>query len=155
MSKINSFSSCHQRILDPQNYHIYENICTKTYKTNTHTHMHPCIHIHTHAEYTCTGILTILPFHFQVSQVRQFGYQELKAEHPVLYTRYAITMLVKNAPYQFIQVSATYADGYRATAVCVVVGPRAADKAMKTANSILARSVQQLQWMYWAVASLY
>lgn len=44
------------------------------------------------------------------------------------------------APGPLYKVSATYADGYRATAVCVVVGPRAADKAMKTANSILART---------------
>ena len=42
-----------------------------------------------------------------------------------------------------LKVSATYADGYRATALCPVVGPRAADKAIKTANSILARSVDK------------
>ena len=37
------------------------------------------------------------------------------------------------------QVSATYLDGYRATAVCSVIGPRAVEKAKKTANAILKR----------------
>ena len=47
-----------------------------------------------------------------------------------------------------LKVSATHPDGYRATALCPVVGPRAADKAIKTANSILARSVEFVYCMY-------
>lgn len=39
------------------------------------------------------------------------------------------------------QVCATYMDGFRATAVCPVVGPRAAQKARRTAESILKRFV--------------
>ncbi|CAL1541216.1 unnamed protein product [Lymnaea stagnalis] len=38
-----------------------------------------------------------------------------------------------------IQVSATYAAGYRSTAACVVGGPRATEKAEKTAKAILTR----------------
>ena len=38
-----------------------------------------------------------------------------------------------------MQVNATYADGYRAVAVCPVIGPRAAEKAQKTADAILNR----------------
>ena len=67
--------------------------------THTHTHTHTSTYAYTHRQ---KHMYTILPFHFQVSWVRQFGYQELKAEHLVLYTRYAITILMKDAPYQFI-----------------------------------------------------
>ncbi|XP_064609517.1 uncharacterized protein LOC135473588 [Liolophura sinensis] len=42
-------------------------------------------------------------------------------------------------PSDFYKVSATYGSGFRLTAVCVVVGPRAVEKAKKTANSILTR----------------
>jgi len=38
------------------------------------------------------------------------------------------------------KVSATYADGYRAVAVCPVIGPRAAEKAQKTAEAIIKRT---------------
>ncbi|XP_060716640.1 uncharacterized protein LOC132839596 isoform X1 [Tachysurus vachellii] len=38
------------------------------------------------------------------------------------------------------KVCATYMDGFRATAVCPVVGPRAAQKARKTAESIIKRT---------------
>ena len=38
-----------------------------------------------------------------------------------------------------IQVSATYADGYRVVAVCPVIGPRAVEKAQKTAEAIIKR----------------
>ena len=37
------------------------------------------------------------------------------------------------------QVSATYLDGYRATLVCSIIGPRAVEKAEKTADAILKR----------------
>ena len=37
------------------------------------------------------------------------------------------------------QVCATYMDGFRATAVCPVGGPRAAEKARRTAESIITR----------------
>ena len=37
------------------------------------------------------------------------------------------------------QVSATYLDGYRATSVCSIIGPRAVEKAEKTANAILKK----------------
>ena len=39
-----------------------------------------------------------------------------------------------------MQVSATYADGFRCTAVCALVGPKSDEKAMKTAESILKRT---------------
>jgi hypothetical protein len=39
----------------------------------------------------------------------------------------------------FLQVSATYSDGFRATAVCPVGGPNAAAKARRVAESILKR----------------
>lgn len=66
----------------------------------------------------------------------------LKEEHPVLHTRYyRLHRLGEALFYDLPKVSATHPDGYRATALCPVVGPRAADKAIKTANSILARSV--------------
>lgn len=38
-----------------------------------------------------------------------------------------------------LQVCATYMDGFRATAVCPVGGPRAAEKARRTADSIIKR----------------
>ncbi|GFX19276.1 uncharacterized protein TNCV_3014161 [Trichonephila clavipes] len=43
-------------------------------------------------------------------------------------------------PSDFYKVSATYGDGFRATAVSPVVGPRAAEKALVTAKSIIQRS---------------
>lgn len=39
------------------------------------------------------------------------------------------------------QVNATYLDGFRATAVCPVGGPRAVQKGKRTAESILQRLV--------------
>ena len=41
------------------------------------------------------------------------------------------------------QVSTTYMDGYRATAVSPFIGPRAAEKAAKNADAILKRLVTQ------------
>lgn len=41
---------------------------------------------------------------------------------------------------QMCQVSATYADGYRAISVSPVIGPRVVEKCEKTANAILSRS---------------
>jgi hypothetical protein len=43
-------------------------------------------------------------------------------------------------PSQKYKVSATYADGFRSTAVCALVGPKSDEKAMKTAESILKRT---------------
>ncbi|GBN20842.1 hypothetical protein AVEN_39379-1 [Araneus ventricosus] len=43
-------------------------------------------------------------------------------------------------PSDYYKVSATYGDGYRATAVSPVVGPKAAEKALITAKSIIQRS---------------
>ncbi|XP_035225578.1 uncharacterized protein LOC118198092 [Stegodyphus dumicola] len=43
-------------------------------------------------------------------------------------------------PPQFYKVSATFGDGYRATTVCPVVGPKAAEKGVITAKSIIQRS---------------
>ncbi|XP_054724362.1 uncharacterized protein LOC129234392 [Uloborus diversus] len=43
-------------------------------------------------------------------------------------------------PTDFYKVSATFSDGFRATTVCPVVGPKAAEKGFITANSILKRS---------------
>ncbi|KAG8200412.1 hypothetical protein JTE90_000498 [Oedothorax gibbosus] len=43
-------------------------------------------------------------------------------------------------PTDYYKVSATFGDGFRATAVCPVVGPRASEKAIITAKSILQRS---------------
>ncbi|XP_040037370.2 uncharacterized protein LOC120822080 isoform X2 [Gasterosteus aculeatus] len=43
------------------------------------------------------------------------------------------------------QVCATYMDGYRATAVCPVGGPRAAEKARRTAESIIKRTTRMLE----------
>lgn len=40
-----------------------------------------------------------------------------------------------------VQVCATYTDGFRATAVCPVGGPRAVEKARRTAESIIKRCV--------------
>ena len=52
-------------------------------------------------------------------------------------------VLVKGArglpPTDQYKISATYASGYRLTAVCVVMGPRAADKGRRTAEAILER----------------
>lgn len=42
-----------------------------------------------------------------------------------------------------LQVCATYMDGFRATAVCPVGGPRAAEKARRTADSIIKRCVRE------------
>jgi len=39
------------------------------------------------------------------------------------------------------KVCATYVDGYRLTAVCVVGGPKAAEKARKSAQAILKRYI--------------
>uniref|UniRef100_A0A8C4H5Q7 Uncharacterized protein n=1 Tax=Dicentrarchus labrax TaxID=13489 RepID=A0A8C4H5Q7_DICLA len=44
------------------------------------------------------------------------------------------------APSQDYKVCATYMDGFRATAVCPVGGPRAAEKARRTADSIIKRT---------------
>ena len=44
-----------------------------------------------------------------------------------------------HAPTDSYKVSATYADGYRMTAVCVVGGPKAAAKARKTVQAIVNR----------------
>ncbi|XP_034146611.1 uncharacterized protein LOC114830322 isoform X3 [Esox lucius] len=44
------------------------------------------------------------------------------------------------APSSDYKVCATYMDGYRATAVCPVGGPRATDKARRTADSIIKRT---------------
>ncbi|XP_044156128.1 uncharacterized protein LOC122942539 [Bufo gargarizans] len=43
-------------------------------------------------------------------------------------------------PSSFYKVCATYLDGYRATAVCAVAGPRSAEKGRRTAESILKRT---------------
>ncbi|XP_069600203.1 uncharacterized protein [Ranitomeya imitator] len=43
-------------------------------------------------------------------------------------------------PSSFYKVCATYLDGYRATAVCAVGGPRSAEKGRRTAESILRRT---------------
>nr|XP_040037371.1 uncharacterized protein LOC120822080 isoform X3 [Gasterosteus aculeatus aculeatus] len=43
------------------------------------------------------------------------------------------------------KVCATYMDGYRATAVCPVGGPRAAEKARRTAESIIKRTKRMLE----------
>lgn len=42
-------------------------------------------------------------------------------------------------PTDSYKISATYADGYRLTAVCLVFGGRAVDKARKTADAIVTR----------------
>ncbi|KAK7910101.1 hypothetical protein WMY93_014785 [Mugilogobius chulae] len=44
------------------------------------------------------------------------------------------------APAQYYKVCATYMDGFRATAVCPVGGPRAPEKARRTAESIIKRT---------------
>ncbi|XP_028420118.1 uncharacterized protein LOC114545791 isoform X2 [Perca flavescens] len=49
------------------------------------------------------------------------------------------------APSQDYKVCATYMDGFRATAVCPVGGPRAAEKARRTADSIIKRTRRMLQ----------
>lgn len=43
-------------------------------------------------------------------------------------------------PSDFYKVCATFNDGYRATCVCPVVGPKASEKALITAKSIIQRS---------------
>ncbi|KAF3837548.1 hypothetical protein F7725_005012 [Dissostichus mawsoni] len=50
-----------------------------------------------------------------------------------------------SAPSQEYKVCATYLDGFRATAVCPVGGPRAAEKARRTAESIIKRTRGMLQ----------
>jgi len=45
------------------------------------------------------------------------------------------------APSNSYKISATYSSGYRLTAVCVVMGTKAAAKGRKTAEAILKRSV--------------
>ncbi|XP_056299331.1 uncharacterized protein lratb.1 isoform X2 [Pseudoliparis swirei] len=50
-----------------------------------------------------------------------------------------------SAPSRDYKVCATYLDGFRATAVCPVGGPRAAEKARRTAESILKRTRRMLQ----------
>src|SRR6218665_1565155 len=47
-------------------------------------------------------------------------------------------------PTDSYKVSATYLDGYRLTAVCVVIGGRAVAKARKTADAIIRRCVNLL-----------
>lgn len=42
-------------------------------------------------------------------------------------------------PTDSYKISATYADGYRLTAVCLVFGGRAVDKARRTADAIIMR----------------
>ena len=42
------------------------------------------------------------------------------------------------------QVSGTFADGFRTISVCPVVGPRAEEKARKTADAILTRLLSSL-----------
>ncbi|XP_035849772.1 uncharacterized protein LOC116035193 isoform X2 [Sander lucioperca] len=49
------------------------------------------------------------------------------------------------APSHDYKVCATYMDGFRATAVCPVGGPRAAEKARRTADSIIKRTRRMLQ----------
>ncbi|XP_056156129.1 uncharacterized protein lratb.1 [Lampris incognitus] len=44
------------------------------------------------------------------------------------------------APSKYYKVCATYMDGFRATAVCPVGGPRATEKARRTADSIIKRT---------------
>ncbi|KAM9836865.1 uncharacterized protein ACBR49_019280 [Aulostomus maculatus] len=48
-------------------------------------------------------------------------------------------------PSQDYKVCATYMDGFRATAVCPVGGPRAAEKARRTADSIIKRTKRILK----------
>uniref|UniRef100_A0A3B5Q6Y6 Si:ch73-132f6.5 n=1 Tax=Xiphophorus maculatus TaxID=8083 RepID=A0A3B5Q6Y6_XIPMA len=49
------------------------------------------------------------------------------------------------APSPDYKVCATYMDGFRATAVCPVGGPRAAEKARRTADSIIKRTSRMFQ----------
>ncbi|XP_043954623.1 uncharacterized protein lratb.1 [Gambusia affinis] len=49
------------------------------------------------------------------------------------------------APSPDYKVCATYMDGFRATAVCPVGGPRAAEKARRTADSIIKRTRRMFQ----------
>ena len=41
--------------------------------------------------------------------------------------------------FSYLKVCATFNDGFRATTVCPVVGPRASEKALVTAESIIKR----------------
>lgn len=41
----------------------------------------------------------------------------------------------------YVQVSATYADGYRAISVSPVIGPRVVSKCQKVADAILSRYI--------------
>ncbi|XP_068443274.1 uncharacterized protein lratb.1 [Clinocottus analis] len=50
-----------------------------------------------------------------------------------------------SAPSHDYKVCATFMDGFRATAVCPVGGPRAAEKARRTADSIIKRTRRMLQ----------
>ncbi|XP_053333480.1 uncharacterized protein lratb.1 isoform X1 [Clarias gariepinus] len=50
-----------------------------------------------------------------------------------------------SAPSGDYKVCATYMDGFRATAVCPVAGPRAAQKARRTAESIIKRTRQMFR----------
>ncbi|XP_029283341.1 uncharacterized protein LOC115005596 isoform X2 [Cottoperca gobio] len=50
-----------------------------------------------------------------------------------------------SAPSHDYKVCATYMDGFRATAVCPVGGPRAAEKARRTADSIITRTKRMLK----------
>lgn len=50
-------------------------------------------------------------------------------------------------PSRCYKVCATYSDGYRATAVCPVIGPRAVEKAYKTAESIIKRTQMILTYL--------
>ncbi|XP_039398091.1 uncharacterized protein LOC120406932 isoform X1 [Mauremys reevesii] len=45
-----------------------------------------------------------------------------------------------SSPSTFYKVNATYLDGFRATAVCPVIGPKAVEKGRQTAESILKRT---------------
>jgi len=52
-------------------------------------------------------------------------------------------------PSEQYKVSATYADGYRLTTVCIVLGTRAVEKGRKTADAIIARFIAScfdLEW---------
>ena len=94
-----------------------------------HAHTHTCTYTHKHSNYISDQL---------GEAVRVSG---AKGRAPS--SLYKVMMIHNNyISYHLcpLKVSATYADGYRATALCPVVGPRAADKAIKTTNSILARS---------------
>lgn len=77
---------------------------------------------------------------------RQTCSQQLQSQCRIsihtIYTFPLSTRLVHTCT-RSMQVSATYADGYRSIAVCPVVGPLAVEKAQKVAEAILSRSVVQ------------